>query len=161
MIRKLTDQQIIAVCRELFAADPSASGRALRAELKRRYGSSGKTDRVFAAWRMLRDEIAIKTPGDAALINDLKRQVVELVARLNDADLARESAEQRALLSEAREIAHQNRWANEIHDLRNEVRRLTGEGRRQGPLESRVLELTREVATLKAQLSQRPRPPDR
>ena len=155
MIRKLTDQQIIAVCRELFAADPTSSGRALRAELKRRYGRAGKTDRVFAAWRMLRNETAIKTPGDAALVDELKRQVVDLGTRLNDADLARESAEQRALLSEAREIAHQNRWANEIHDLRNEVRRLTGEGRRHGALESRVLELTREVGTLKAQLAGR------
>ena len=152
MNRKLTDRQITAVCREMFVADPTASGRALRAELKRRYGSSGKTDRVFAVWRSLRGAAQPTSATDAAT-ETLRRQVADLEARVRDANLARESAEQRALLSEAREIAHQNRWANEIHDLRNEVRRLTGQGRRQGPLESRVLELNREVATLKAQLA--------
>ena len=54
MNRKLTDRQITAVCRELLARDPATSGRALRAELKKRFDSPGKTDRVFAVWRTLR-----------------------------------------------------------------------------------------------------------
>ena len=62
------------------------------------------------------------------LVEGLRRQVSELEARLRESELAREAAEQRALLSEAREIAHQDRWAHEIHTLRGEVRQLTEEG---------------------------------
>ena len=146
--RKLTDREITATCRELFAQDPATSGRALRAELKRRFGSPGKTDRVFAAWRALRDESAHRPMHDSPTARGLN--VAALEGRLRDAELAREAAEQRALLSAEREIAHQNRWAHELHTLRTEVRRLEGEESRRVALEARVLDLAREIAELRS-----------
>jgi DNA repair exonuclease SbcCD ATPase subunit len=159
MNRKLTDRQIATVCRELLAKDPATSGRALRAELKLRFEAPGKTDRVFAVWRTLRAKAREGTAPDSAVAAALKRQVAELEARVREADLTREAAEQRALLSEAREIAHQDRWAHEIHTLRAEVRRLTGEGDRRVELEERVLDLSRELARVRARLARFETPP--
>ena len=96
--------------------------------------------------------------ANGRLVEGLKRQVSELEARLRESELAREAAEQRALLSAAREIAHQDRWAHEIHTLRGEVRKLSEEGSRRVELESRVLDLTREIAQLRARLAQRESP---
>lgn len=147
---KLTDRQITGVCRELLAKDPDTSGRALRLALKQRFGASGKSDRVFAVWRALRSAAA----GEGSRASEwLQRQLAELHARLRDEEIAHESAEQRALLSEAREVAHQDRWAHEIHTLRAEVRRLTAEEHRRVELEARVLELTRENTLLRTRLA--------
>lgn len=151
--RKLTDRQITTVCRELLSQDPATSGRAVRAELKRRFQSTGKTDRVFAVWRALRDETTLGSEGDVRVIAALRCRIAELEAQRREGALARETAEQRALLSEAREIAHQDRWAHEIHTLRAEVRRLAGEGERRTELESRVLDLTRELTQLRNRLA--------
>jgi DNA repair exonuclease SbcCD ATPase subunit len=159
MNRKLTDRQITVVCRELLARDPATSGRAVRAELKHRFDSPGKTDRVFAVWRTLRTDSASSAARDTRVIEGLKHQVAELEARIHDAELAREAAAQRAFLSEAREIAHQDRWAHEIHTLRAEVRRLTGEESRRVELESRVLDLARELAQVRTRLAQFEPPP--
>jgi DNA repair exonuclease SbcCD ATPase subunit len=153
MNRKLTDRQITAVCRELLARDPRTSGRAVRAELKLRFDSPGKTDRVFAVWRAVRGDAAKGRVSYRRVVESLKRQVAELEARVREAELAREASEQRALLSEAREIAHQDRWAHEIHTLRAEVQQLTGEGSRRVELESRVLDLTRELAQVRTRLA--------
>ena len=158
MNRKLTDRQITAVCRELLARDPGTSGRALRAELKKRFDSPGKTDRVFAVWRTVRGDAAKGRASSGRLVEGLRRQVSELEARLRESELARHAAEQRALLSAAREIAHQDRWAHEIHTLRGEVRQLTEEGSRRVELESRVLDLTRELAQLRARLAKHETP---
>lgn len=158
MNRKLTDRQITAVCRELLARDPATSGRAVRAELKQRFNSTGKTDRVFALWRTVRGDAGKGRASQGPLVDGLRRRVSELEARLRESELAREAAEQRAVLSEAREVAHQDRWALEIHTLRGEVRKLSDEGSRRIELESRVLDLTREIAQLRARLAQRESP---
>src|ERR1035438_2078720 len=104
MNRKLTDRQITAVCRELLARDPATSGRAVRAELKNRFDSPGKTDRVFAVWRTVRGDAGKGRASNGRLVEGLKHQVSELEARLRESELARDAAELRALLSEAREI---------------------------------------------------------
>jgi DNA repair exonuclease SbcCD ATPase subunit len=153
MNQKLTDRQSTTVCCELLARDPATSGRAVREELKHRFDSPGKTDRVFALWRTLRTDSASSPARDTRVIEGLKRQVAELEARIHDAEIARETADQRALLSEAREIAHQDRWAHEIHALRAEVRRLTGEESRRVELESRVLDLARELKQIRTRLA--------
>lgn len=153
MNRKLSDRQITEVCRELLARDPETSGRALRAELRRRFDSPGKTDRVFAVWRTVRGAGKGRA-GNGRFVEDLKRRVSELEARLRDSELARESAGQRALLSEAREVAHQDRWAHEIHTLRGEVRQLTEDRSRRVELELRVLDLSREILQLRARLAE-------
>ena len=145
---KLTDREIALVCRELIARDPATTRRAIEKALKRRYGSSGRTDRVCRIWRSIREKSAAP-PGAPT------SRILELEARLQDATVAREAAERRAMLSAERELAFQNRWANELHDLRNEVQRLSGEAVRRAEFEARVLELSRENATLKSRLAGR------
>ena len=150
---KLTDREILSVCRELVARDPDTSGRAVRAELKRRHGSAGNTDRVFAMWRSIRAEAGEGAAVGSESLEKLRRQVVALQARLAEEGLAREAAEQRAFLSESRELTHQTRWAREVDALRSEVRELTAAAAHRGSLEDRVLALSREVAQLRAKLA--------
>ena len=65
-----------------------------------------------------------------------------------------ERAEERTRRSEARELAHQDRWANEIHELRAAARRLQREEMLRRRLEERVLQLHRERQELRVKLAQ-------
>jgi len=49
-------------------------------------------------------------------------------------------------------VAHQDHWANQIYELRQQVESLKGEGTRRRYLEDQVTRLTREVQVLRAQL---------
>jgi hypothetical protein len=122
MNRKLTDQDIEATWRALEAKAGPVSGRRLREALRERFGTPGKTDRVFAIWRNL---------SEARRREALEPSTAELLARTEAAEAraaaavqAKEAAEARADLAERREIAHQDRWAQEIYELRQEVERL-------------------------------------
>jgi hypothetical protein len=119
--RKLTDQQIVSTLEALSATGMPVSGRALRAALRAQFGAVGKTERVFALCRSRRG-------------SDEPASACELHARLEEAEqgraaaeVAREQALQRVERSEAREMAHQDRWANEIYALRQTVQQLQGE----------------------------------
>jgi hypothetical protein len=145
MNRKLSDQRIRSTFQTLSRCGQPVSGRALRAALRTRFGAAGKTDRVFTICRSLRRP-TIAAPAD----------VIELRARIEaaeqgraQAEAARDAALARAERSEARELAHQDRWANEIHELRAHVEQLKGEGARRRALEDQVLRLTREVQALR------------
>jgi hypothetical protein len=149
MNRKLSDQQIAATFRELMAAGGPVSGRSLRTALRDRFGGPGKTERVFALCR------ALKTPLNAepAIVQRLQEQVAA-------AESERDLALARAELAEQREIAHQDRWANEIHTLRQTAEQLKGEAARRRALESQMLLLNRELQALRARLvSSRTLPP--
>lgn len=163
MHRKLSDDQILATARAVLSRHPSASGRLLRAELRRRFGSAGRTDRVFSLWRSLTRASASPSPPseaptvlssppwlDGSSTEALLREARERVRR---AEEARDAAIARAERAEAREIAHQDRWANEIHDLRERVRALAAQAARALPLERRLMELTREQQQLIARLA--------
>jgi hypothetical protein len=141
MNRKLTDQQITATFQDLTANSQRVSGRALRAALRRRFGAAGKTDRVFALYRQLQAPSAEPT--------DMRR----LCERIADQDQLLAAALSRAERSEAREIAHQDRWANEIHELRRLVEQLKGEAVRRKELEAQVILLHRELHELRERLS--------
>lgn len=113
---QLAESWIRTTCRELLARDAKVSGRALCAELKRRYGAVGKTQRVFAIWR---EEVTAAT---------LPPEVQELTRRLEAAERAAAENLARAERAEYREQAHQDKWALEIDRLRQELSLLKGPG---------------------------------
>ena len=51
MNHRLSEARIRGTCRELISKGGRVSGRALCAELRRRFGAVGKTERVFQIWR--------------------------------------------------------------------------------------------------------------
>lgn len=120
--RKLTDQDIEATWRTLDAEFGRVSGRRLREALRSRFGTPGRTDRVFAIWRSLSEQrrrAALDPP-----VVELLRRMETAEAQAKEAMQAKAAAETRAELAESREIAHQDRWAHEIYELRQEVERL-------------------------------------
>ena len=151
MRQRLTDGQIEILCREVLTRESAPSGRSLRRALRARFGAAGRTDRVYAIWRRLSRGVA-GDAGDAGAgsgspVTDAERQ--RWRARIA-------AAEERARLAEERETVHQDRWANEVYELREQLRS------RQGRVVSGVshemyrrvhqelLEAQAEVARLKA-----------
>ncbi len=122
MNRKLTDQDIESTWRTLEAQFGRVGGRQLREELRARFGTPGRTDRVFSIWRTLSEQQrrAALEPSVAELLR--RMEAAEAIAK--EALEAQVAAEARAALAESREMAHQDRWAHEIYELRQEVERL-------------------------------------
>jgi hypothetical protein len=118
--QKLTDDELTRACLDLLSQRPSLSCRRLRTLLRERFGCACRTDRVYAVWRSIRDEIESRYSG-AAEPSLLDQELIE--ARERIATLEREliDAENRALRAEERERAHQDRWAAEIHELRQQL----------------------------------------
>jgi hypothetical protein len=143
--RKLTDQQIESTYQALSSTGDGVSGRALRAALKARYGAAGKTARVFAVCRSL----GAGRGHESATVAALRRRLEDAEQATAAAEAARIAALERAERSESREIAHQDRWANEIHELRQTVQQLQAEHRRRMALEDQVLRLQRELQILR------------
>jgi hypothetical protein len=54
--RKLTDHDIESTWRTLEAQFGRVGGRQLREELRARFGTPGRTDRVFSIWRTLSEQ---------------------------------------------------------------------------------------------------------
>lgn len=112
MTLKLSDRQIEILCLEVLAREEAPSGRLLRRALRERYGAVGRTDRVYAVWRQLsRGENAPSAVTD----EERNRWAARIAA-----------AEQRARLAEEREIKHQDRWASEVYELREQLRARPG-----------------------------------
>jgi hypothetical protein len=153
MNRRLSDTQIMATCRELFASNARLTGRRLRAELRRRFGFAGRTDRVFAIWRSMRHEQPVGS-SDSQGGGEMQSRLAAAEGRVAALESELERAEERTRRSEARELAHQDRWANEIHELRAAARRLQREEMLRRRLEERVLQLHRERQELRVKLAQ-------
>lgn len=145
MNRKLSDQQIRSTYESLSHHGRAVSGRALRAALRAKFGAAGKTDRVFAICRSLR----APAPPEPADINALRRELQAAEEGRAQAQQERDQALARAVRSEERERAHQDRWANQIYELRQQVESLKGEGARRRVLEDQVVRLTRELQGLR------------
>jgi hypothetical protein len=143
--RKLTNQQIESTYQALSSTGEAVSGRALRAALKARYGAAGKTARVFAICRSL----GAGRGDESATLAALRRRLADAEQAAAAAEAARVAALERAERSESREIAHQDRWANEIHELRQTAQQLQAEHRRRVALEDQVLRLQRELQILR------------
>jgi hypothetical protein len=132
------DHHIRDTCRELMAAG-RVSGRALRRALRERYGSAGKTDRVFRVWR---EETERKSE---AAQPQLPTDIAELQRRLLVAEEAAKENLARAERAELREQAHQDRWAMEVDRLRQEVQAQPRYAAELRALQERVLRLTVEL----------------
>ncbi len=89
------------------------------AELRKRFGAVGKTERVFAIWR---EETQAKGGAAAAVSVD----IAELQRRLAAAGAAAAENHKRAERADEREQAHQEQWAVEVDALRQRVKALQG-----------------------------------
>jgi hypothetical protein len=137
MNRRLSEARVRATCRELLSRGGRLSGRALCAELRRRFGAVGKTERVFQIWR---EETSAKVT--AALVPG---DLVELERRLAAAEVTAAENLARAERAEYREQAHQDKWAMEIDQLRAQVRSQPNYAAELRALQEQVLKLTVEL----------------
>jgi len=149
MNQKLTDQQIGQTVDAMRCAGQKITGRALRAALRERYGVAGKTGRLVAACRGVREPVP-----EASLVCALQQQLRDAEMGRITALGERDRALARAERAEAREIAHQDRWATEIHSLRESVEQLKGERLRRQSLDDQVVRLQRELQVLHRRLAQ-------
>ena len=135
----ILDSHIRSTCCELLAAGGRVSGRTLRKTLLQRYGASGKTDRIFRIWR---EEITrhseLTRPQPPA-------DIAQLQGRLAAAEQRAAESIARAERAEVREMAHQDRWAMEVDQLRQEVRNQPRYAAEIRDLQERVLRLTIEL----------------
>jgi hypothetical protein len=134
---RLPDAEILQVIDELRARHGTITGLELRAELQRRHGHRGGVTRIY---RLLQQRRALPRPAPApappptAPAGDLAQLQAELAAAL-----------ERARLAEHREEAHQARWANEIHQLREQVRTFGENAHRLAVLEADLRDRSREL----------------
>lgn len=138
MNQRLTESRVRDTCRAMLQINPALSGRGLCAELKRRFGAVGKTERVFAIWR---DEVS-----GAAMPPD----TVELTKRLAIAEAAAADNLSRAERAEMREEKHQEMWAMEVDRLRQELQARKSNATEVRVLQERVLQLSRELMAARA-----------
>lgn len=147
MNRKLSEYRIRGTCRELLAKDGALSGRGLRAELLRRFGAVGKTERIFRIWREETTASTVVGPVVAvAPASALPADVRELQQRLLVAESAAAENRARAERAEYREQAHQESWAAEIDRLRLATRSQPDAAQTIRNLQEQVFKLSRELA---------------
>ena len=115
MNQLLTDRAIRLTCRELLKQNTRITGRQLRRTLKEKFDASGKTERVFKIWR---EEVAAQAEEGRA--PSLPPETVELLRRLTEAEAAATDNRLRAERAELRERTHQDRWAIEVDQVRNQ-----------------------------------------
>jgi hypothetical protein len=142
--RKLTELQINSAVAELRQQGRTVHWRSLRAVLLEQYGSAGRTDRLRAACRSMQ----LPRPGNPELEDRLSSSEHHRL----EAEQARDLALARAQRSEEREMAHQDRWAAEIHELRETVEQLKVERSRRRSVEEQLLRLQRELQSVYTRL---------
>lgn len=150
MKRKLTDAQIALALQALGAQGRRVTWRALRAQLEHEHGFAGRTDRLRSACRAAnRASGSQHTDGPI----DAKRALVQaLEQRLSVVERERDLALQRAARAEEREVQHQDRWADEIYQLRRTVAQLQSERAQYRQLETELQQLREELHGLYARL---------
>ena len=147
MNHRLSEARIRGTCRELISKGGRVSGRALCAELRRRFGAVGKTERVFQIWR---EETTAK--GSQGAITAVSADLAELQRRLATAEAAAAENLARAERAEYREQAHQDKWAMEVDGLRSQVRAQPNYAAELRALQEQVLKLTVELHATRAAL---------
>lgn len=148
--QRLTEHRIRTTCRELIAGRGGrVSGRALRRELRVRFGAVGQTARVFQIWR---EETGAEPPGQAV---DVSKDVGEMQKQLLAVQAAARENQARAERAEYREQAHQEHWAQEVDRLRQELLAQPRYASEIRALQERVLQLSVELQAARKQLSQR------
>jgi hypothetical protein len=143
------------VCRELLRGGQPVSHRDLRQVLRERFGATGKTARVLRIWREESERVAAAKRPDVRPQNVqmLSVDVRELQERLIQAEAQAGEFRVRAELAELREQSHQERWALEIDQLREELRAQPNYAREVRTLQSTVMRLTVELAALRGAMA--------
>src|ERR1700749_2628534 len=100
---RIDDATLRQTCRELLAAAPNLTVRALQTELKRRVGATGKTARLLKVWTEERSR-QTSPPAIVARQNDVEGSEAELQERVRNAEQAATDMRTRAELAELREI---------------------------------------------------------
>ena len=138
MNQQLSTAQIRGTCRDLLRENDKSSGRALRRELKRRFGAVGKTERIFGIWREERTRLQVaQAPGPS--------DAEQLARKLAEAETRAAGMQARAELAEYREEAHQERWAAEVDQLRQRLRASETSAAEVRRLQDLVLQLSRQL----------------
>jgi hypothetical protein len=145
---RISEPMLRSVCRELLNKGKPVSHRALRQILRDRFGAAGRTARILKIWREESVRAAtVRAEGERrqqALA--LPADVRELQERLATAEARAQAQTVRAELAELREQSHQDRWALEIDDLREKLRRQPAYAREVQTLQTTVSRLTVELA---------------
>jgi hypothetical protein len=134
---RLPDATILALIEELRAQHAVLTGTRLRNELQARHGTPCGVSRLYRLLHQATQPPPARPPTPPP---DLPADVAELQAQLA-------AALERARLAEHREEAHQDRWAGEIHALREQVRGQHDAAHRLRVLEQDVLDRSRELAS--------------
>ena len=129
---RLPDNEILALIAELRARHPALTGTRLREELTLRHGSPCGVARIY---RLLRVATTPPPPPPRDSTAPSSDPSAELTAAL-----------ERARLAEHREQAHQDRWAGEIHELREQARTFREAAHRLPQLEAALQDRSRELA---------------
>jgi predicted phage-related endonuclease len=148
--RLLTDQHIRQTCRALLASGGRISGREVRRVLKERFESVGNTERIFKIWR--EEHLAHAEQSRAA---PLAFDELQLLERVAVAEAAAAVNLQRAERAELRELAHQDRWAMEVDQLRQAVKNQPKFAAEIRSLQEQVLRLTVELHAARKLLAER------
>ena len=142
---RLPDATILQLIEELRTQHAVLTGTRLREELQARHGVRGGVTRLYRLLhRATSAAPASPAPPPAAVPSNLTSDVTSDVTELQ-AQLA--AALERARLAEYREEHHQARWANEIHELREQVRGHHDAVHRLRVLEQDLLDRSRELAS--------------
>ena len=135
MSKQLADEQILGVIESLRQRQKRVTGIAVRTELRRLFGTPGGVDRIY---KLINYPPAIDLIGKPSNLYDevasLREQLVLAV--------------QRAELAEHREQVHQEKWAMEIDQLRQQLRGTQIDLRKLSEAQNQVLELRRELHRL-------------
>jgi hypothetical protein len=153
---RISEVHLRGVCRELIRTGRPVSHRALRQVLHERFGATGKTARVLRVWREESARLAAteKPPNDRPPpLPTLPIDVQQLQERLKQAEVHAAQQTARAEVAELREQSHQDRWALEIDQLREQLRAQPNYAREVRTLQSTVTRLTAENAALRAGLA--------
>lgn len=135
MPKQLTDEQILGVIESVRQQNERVTGLAVRTELRRLYGVPGGVDRIY---RLINEPTSVVLPG---IQDELRDEIAVLKQQLA-------AAVRRAELAEHREQAHQEKWAMEIDQLRQQLRAVQIDTRKLSDAQNQVLELRRELHRL-------------
>ena len=152
MYQKLSDTVIAQTCRDLLQTHRRVTVRRVSEELRRRHQASGKNARVARILREQSARVAIPSYEGTP-----EAEIARLQAALREAERQRAEAITRAGLSEERERAHQDLWADRFAERTQENERRLAEAikrcereaaAQQLRLYQRIAELERENARL-------------
>lgn len=144
MNRKLTSEQIESTCRELLGGRRHVTVRDAMAELQRRHGAAGRTERVS---RIL-SRLETHQPFEPTHVEAPAPDATALLERLD-------AAEARAARSEEMERRHQDYWAERYAEKADELeRKYSAILQARPPITTdQYLRLQRRVAELSRRLS--------